>query len=80
LLSEEEKNQQQSQFKEEEAKLELQAKILGTKKKLATARIYLDNAKYAKTFNVETVISYMNEVNSLELGLEALEALEKELF
>jgi phage-related minor tail protein len=80
LLSEEEKAQQQAHFKEEEAKYALQGKILGTKKKLAQAKTNLDNAKYDKNFVIDNVVSYMNEVEGLERGLETLEEMFKEMF
>jgi len=80
VLSQEQVDTQQVQFKEEEAKLSLDTRILGTKQKIAASKLALDNAKNTHPIKWDTVIQAQQELESYEDGLTRAEELRKELF
>ena len=75
-----EKNFEELQHQSDQAKLQLQADILSTKKSLKEAERELEAAKSAVPFDVENIMGLKDEVEGLVRGLEALKDLEFELF
>ena len=78
--SAEEKSQEELSYKVEQAKLQLQADKLATKKSLAEAKKNLDAKYTSDIFSPKDIVQLKDSIESLEKGLAALETLESELF
>jgi len=78
--SQEQQDSQQIQFKEEEAKLSLDSRILATRQKIASAKLSLDTAKSKHPLDVDTIVKYQQEVEAYNDGIERLDKLKSELF
>ena len=78
LLSQEATDAQDVQFAVEEAKLQLNADILATKKSLEDAKKRAEIAKTTFPLDSEAIVSALLEVEDRERGLKALEELKVE--
>ena len=78
LLSQEETNEKDVLFAVEEAKLQLSADILATKRSLETKKADLEVAKTTCPLDTTKIVELMEEVESLKKGIKNLEALQKE--
>lgn len=78
--SESQKDQQELEFKVEEAKQQLAQDQLATKKELARVKRELNIAKSSFPLESAKIIELQNEIEAYEKGLSRLEELEKELF
>ena len=78
--SQQEKDQQALEFQVEEAKQQLEADILATKRSLASSRQDLLKAKSAQPFDAQKIINIQIRVEGLEDGLSRLLDLMEELF
>jgi hypothetical protein len=79
-FSQEQVDTQQIQFKEEEAKLSLDSRILGTRQKIAKCKLTLETAKNTHPLNLDNIVAYQQELENYEDGLRRAEALKLELF
>lgn len=78
--SQQEKDQQALEFQVEEAKQQLEADILATKRSLAASKQDLLKAKSAQPFDAQKIINIQIRVEGLEDGLSRLLNLMEELF
>jgi hypothetical protein len=78
LLSAEELNQQEVSYMVDEAKLQLNADILNTKRALATKKAELEEAKTSYPIDTQKIINLQIDVEAYQDGLKRLEILKKE--
>ena len=78
--SQQEKDQQALEFQVEEARQQLEADILATKRSLAANKQDLLKAKSAQPFDAQKIIDIQIRVEGLEDGLSRLLDLMEELF
>jgi hypothetical protein len=79
-LKSEECEREQLSYEVEQAHLQFQADLLATRYSLPTARNKLETAKGANPYSTQLILKAMDEVESLERGIEALNLLKEELF
>ena len=80
LQSDQEKAQEDVEYQVEQAKLQLDADLLATKRSLAESEKDLVTLKSTFPLNAASIVDQQGDVAELKAGLAALEALKKELF
>ena len=78
-LSLEEKDQKEVEFAIQNTKLQFEADKLATRRAIAECKECLNDLKSDYPINVQAIIDAQVELKNLEDGLEAIEALQKEL-
>lgn len=80
LQSDQEKDQMDVEYQVEQAKLQLDADLLATKRSLAESEKALVTLKSSFPLNAASIVDQQGDVAELKAGMSALEALKKELF
>jgi hypothetical protein len=78
--SQQQKNEQELQFRVEEAQHQLAADVLATKKSIASVERDLLNSKSTFPLDAQSIVSLQVKLEGLVDGLTRLQALQAELF
>lgn len=79
-LSQAEKDGQETQFQEEEAKLQLASDILATQQSISKSERQLEALKNIFPLDVKGIIASQDEILLYKEGLKSLKKLQEELF